>query len=72
MLTEICTIKITMRDKMDSYREEDIVKDIWPYMTPWFTARRGIRTGKIILQEGAIEIEWKYETNEPKGGEDGA
>jgi hypothetical protein len=69
MLTETCTIKITMSDKLDHFHEEDIVKDMWPYITPWFTARRGVRNGRIILEDGTIIIDWKYETNEPPESE---
>jgi hypothetical protein len=59
-VTETCTIVVTMRDKLDNYREEDIVKEMWPYVTPWFTRRRGIDKGKIILSDGAVEIDWEY------------
>lgn len=72
-MTEICTIKITMRDKMDHFHEEDIVKNLWPYMTPWFTRRHGVNDGKIILSGGAVEVDWKYETDyQPDGDDDSA
>ncbi len=61
-MTETCTIIITMRDKLDNYREEDIVKQYWPYLTPWFTRRHGVENGKIILADGGVEVSWKYET----------
>jgi hypothetical protein len=62
-MTETCTIKITMRDKLDNYREEDIVKQYWNCLIPWFTRRHGVETGKIILSDGAVEVDWKYETD---------
>lgn len=64
-MTETCTITVTIRDKMDHYREEDIVKDLWPYFTPWFTRRRGVEKGKIILGDGAVEVDWSYKTDLP-------
>lgn len=67
MKVETCSIVVTMRDKLDHHNEEDIVKNIWPYMTPWFTRRHGVESGKIILSDGAVEVSWKYETNDPMG-----
>lgn len=64
-MTETCTIVITMRDKLDNYREEDIVKNLWPYLTPWFTRRNGVESGRIILSDGAVEVDWKYQTDLP-------
>jgi hypothetical protein len=65
MQIEKCTITITVRDKSDHFREEDWVKDIWPYMQPWFTRRHGVESGKIILSDGGVEVDWKYETTPP-------
>lgn len=62
-MTETCTIVITMRDRLDNYREEDIVKSMWPYVTPWFTRRHGADHGRIVLSDGAVEIEWRYRTD---------
>jgi hypothetical protein len=62
MQIEVCTITVTIRDKLDHFQEEDIVKNIWPYMTPWFTRRHGVSNGKITLSDGAVEVGWKYET----------
>lgn len=60
---ETCTIKITVEDKSDHYHEEDVVKNIWPYMVPWFTRRHGVEHGEIRLGEG-VKIEWKYDTTD--------
>jgi hypothetical protein len=62
-MAETCTIVITMRDWADLASEEDIVKNIWPYLTPWFTRRHGVESGKIILSDGAIEVSWRYESS---------
>jgi len=69
-MTETCTIVIRMHDKLDNYREEDIVKNIWHYFVPWFTRRHGVEDGKIILSGGAVEVTWKYETDEPQFDEE--
>lgn len=64
-MTETCTIVITMRDKLDNYHEEDIVKNLWPYLTPWFTRRHGVENGKIVLSDGAVEVDWRYLSDAP-------
>lgn len=71
MTKEICTIRIILADDYD--REfgpelEDVVKNAWGYMTPWFTRRHGIRNGSIRLQDDAVTIEWSYDV---EGDEDG-
>ena len=70
-MTETCTIIITMRDKLDRHREEDIVKNLWPYLTPWFTRRHGVENGRIVLSDGAIEVDWKYRTDYADDGAGG-
>lgn len=55
------TITVDIRDKLDHYYEEDIAKQMWPYLTPFLTRRHGISHGKVILEGGAVEIAWKYE-----------
>ncbi len=62
-MTETCTIVVTMRDQLDSYREEDIVKNLWGCLLPWFTRRHGVENGKIILSDGAVEVTWAYRTD---------
>lgn len=62
---DICTITITVRDVHDHFREEDWVKDIWPYMLPWFTRRHGVENGRIELGDKGVTVEWKYETDWP-------
>lgn len=59
METEV-NITIRIRDTMDHFSEEDVVKSIWPYCTPFFTRRHGVNSGKIILENGAIELDWEY------------
>lgn len=63
-MTETCTITITVSDKSDHFREEDWVKQIWPYMQPWFTRRHGVEQGKIDLMGGAVVVEWRYRTED--------
>lgn len=63
MTKEVCTIKIKVSDDYD--REfgpelEDVVKNAWGYLTPWFTRRHGLRNGMISLERGAVTIEWTY------------
>lgn len=60
---ETCTITIEVSDKSDHYSEEDWVKQIWPYMQPWFTKRHGVTKGEINLEDGAVVVSWKYETS---------
>ena len=60
LTTETCTIKISIRDAQGD--EEDWVKDIWPRMLPWFTRRHGVQSGRIELADGAVAVEWKYDT----------
>lgn len=57
------TVTVKIKDTLDSYREEDIVKSIWPYCIPFFTRRHGVSKGKMILEDGAVELEWSYEDN---------
>lgn len=59
---ETCTIKIRIEDELDNYREEDIVKNVWPCMVPFFTRRHGVSSGKIQLNNGVF-IDWKYEAD---------
>jgi hypothetical protein len=63
MNTTTFTFKAVMNDKLDSYDEETIVKNIWPGMYTFLTRRHGVSNGTISLQDGAVEIEWKYEDN---------
>ena len=66
-MSERCTITITMHDDaregqyQHSYSEEDLVKHLWGYMVPWFTRRHGVENGKIALNGGSVEVEWRYE-----------
>lgn len=63
---EVCTIQITCEDRNDHFREEDMVKQYWPYMLPFFTRRHGVNHGEIKLDDG-VSITWRYET---AGGEE--
>ena|SRR6185312_2484345 len=62
-MVEKCTITVTIRDKSDHYHEEDWVKQIWPYLLPWFTKRHGVEKGRISLEDDAVVVEWRYENN---------
>ena len=65
-MAETCTIVVTMRDQLDNYREEDIVKNLWGYLYPWFTRRHGVENGKVTLGDGAVEVTWAYRTDAPQ------
>lgn len=56
-------ISIKMFDKLDSYYEEDIAKNVWPYLTPFLTRRHGVDKGSVNLNDGAVIIEWRYKDN---------
>lgn len=60
-MTEKCTITIDEPRSDFSFSEEDTVKQIWPYMLPWFTRRHGTETGKITLNDN-VTVEWRYES----------
>lgn len=51
---------VEMFDQLDHYREEDIVKNLWPHLVPFMTRRHGVNIGKIELEGGAIVINWEY------------
>lgn len=60
---EICTIRVIVREDHDrelGFSAEDVVKNAWMQMIPWFTNRRGISQGSISLESGLIVIEWAY------------
>jgi len=61
MSTKIFNMKVVMKDQLDSYQEEDIVKNIWPGMYVFLTRRKGVNNGTITLENGSIEITWNYE-----------
>jgi len=54
------SISIKMFDKLDNYHEEDIAKQVWPYLSPFLTRRHGVDSGAIHLNGDAIIIYWKY------------
>lgn len=56
-------INVLMFDKLDSYHEEDIAKNIWPYLIPFLTRRHGVDKGSINLNDGAVIVEWQYKDN---------
>lgn len=62
-MTEKCTITITIDEPRSdiSFSEEDAVKQIWPYMLPWFTRRHGVQSGKITLNNN-VSVDWQYES----------
>lgn len=62
-MAERCTITVTIEEPRSdiSFSEEDTVKQIWPYMLPWFTKRHGVTSGKITLNDN-VHVEWQYLT----------
>lgn len=56
----IFKMKVTMNDFLDTYSEEDIVKNIWPHMSAFLTRRKGVNRGKMELEDGAVTVEWTY------------
>ncbi len=58
---KIFNMKVEMYDHLDSYHEEDIVKNIWPGMYTFLTRRKGVNNGTITLADGAVSISWSYE-----------
>lgn len=66
---ETCTVTIRMEQNYDCesrFDPENIVKDSWQRMVPWFTERHGIRAGTLTVGDGdtgghRVSIEWKYE-----------
>lgn len=67
MLKEKCTIEIQISDDYDrelGFELEDVVKNAWGHMVPWFTRRHGITNGVISLEDGAVTIKWLYEEDD--------
>ena len=56
--------KVEMFDYLDSYKEEEIVKQIWPSMYGFLTKRKGLNNGQMILENGAVVINWTYAGDE--------
>ena len=54
------SISIKMFDKLMNYQEEDIAKQVWPYLTPFLTRRHGVNSGAVYLNDDSISIYWKY------------
>lgn len=67
-MSETCTIVITMNDYLDNYREEDIVKNLWGYLYPWFTRRQGVERGEVSLNDGAVKVSWEYRSTDDGSG----
>lgn len=70
-MSEVCTITITTTDHYDrdfGFDMEDCVKNAWVRMVPWFTNRHGIRQGSMSLNDGAVQIEWRYEYPQEEEG----
>jgi hypothetical protein len=53
--------KIVMNDRLEYFYEEDIVKQSWSYLVPFFRRGEGIEKGEIFLEDGAIIISWSWE-----------
>ena len=61
---EQCTITINIGENYDrewGFELEDVVKNAWGCMVPFFTRRHHVRNGAINLEDGAVRIEWRYE-----------
>jgi len=54
-------MKVVMKDDLDNYKEEDIVKNVWPGMYVFLTRRHGVNGGTISLENDAVNITWSYE-----------
>jgi hypothetical protein len=62
-VSETCTITVTITEDYDrcyGYDLENVVKNAWGSMVPFYTARHGVRRGSISLNEGVVTIEWSY------------
>lgn len=73
MAKEMCTITIRVTNDYDrdwGYDLEDVVKNAWGYMTPWFTRRHGVPNGKILLADEKVEISWSYTPDEDEEATD--
>jgi len=60
---EVCIIRVEMDEAIRPHfapELEDTVKQAWGYLTPWFTARHGVRSGEITLNGGAVRFSWEY------------
>jgi len=60
-MSRIFNAKIVMNDRLDHFYEEDIVKQNWNYLIPFFSRQGGIEKGEIFLGDGAIIISWSWE-----------
>jgi hypothetical protein len=72
-MTQVCQITITADDDYErgcvGFDFEDVVKNCWGFMVPWFTSRHGVRSGHIALNDGEVQIEWRYTETETVGTE---
>lgn len=62
-MTEKCIIEISISEDHDrelGYELEDVVKNAWGYMVPFFTRRHGVKNGEIKLCDGKVSISWEY------------
>lgn len=57
---QIFKFKVEMYDHLDSYEEEDLVKQVWPSMYGFLTRRRGLNSGTMDLENGSVIIRWSY------------
>lgn len=57
---QIFKFKVVMNDYLDHYKEEDLVKQVWPSMYGFLTKRNGLNKGKMELEDGAVVIHWSY------------
>lgn len=73
---EVCTIKVVMEGVVTS-RTEDVVKNNWPYVLPWFTRRHGVDSGQIILdinesygEKARVTVHWEYTREDEEDSDD--
>lgn len=57
---QIFKFKVEIRDKLDNFQEEDLIKQVWPSMYGFLTRRRGLNEGVMDLENGAVTIRWSY------------
>lgn len=64
-MADVCTIRIEVEPDYErgclGYSIEDVVKNSWGYLVPWFTARHGVHSGEIVLNDGEARVSWHYE-----------
>lgn len=60
-MSKVFKFEVIMDDFLDNWKEEDIVKNLWPGMYTFLTRRHGVNKGSINLEDGTVVINWTYE-----------